>query len=259
MKIALVSLEQAWENKDLNLKNCKEYIGKAASNNVDLIVFPEMTLTGFSMDAKKNGEIENSSKTIINFKKLAQKYEIGIVFGVIILAEGKGENRLYLIDGNGEIKGSYTKIHLFSLSDEDKYYNPGRSLKVVDYKGYSIGLTVCYDLRFPELYSALSKKSDVVLNIANWPEKRVDHWLTLLKARAIENQIYMVGVNRTGKDESGMRYVESSNIFNANGERLEVNIDNNMKIYLIDKKQTKRFKETFNTTSNKEKNIYKRI
>jgi predicted amidohydrolase len=81
----------------------------------------------------------------------------------------------------------------------------------------------------------------------------------LLKARAIENQIYMVGVNRTGKDESGMRYVESSNIFNANGERLEVNIDNNMKIYLIDKKQTKRFKETFNTTSNKEKNIYKRI
>jgi len=133
---------------------------------------------------------------------------------------------------------------LISLSDEDKYYNPGRSLKVVDYKGYSIGLTVCYDLRFPELYSALSKKSDVVLNIANWPEKRVDHWLTLLKARAIENQIYMVGVNRTGKDESGMRYVESSNIFNANGERLEVNIDNNMKIYLIDKKQTKRFKET---------------
>lgn len=259
MKIATVSLNQFWEDKERNLKLCEGYIDEASQKNVELIIFPEMTLTGFSININKTCEIQDKSETIASFQNLAKQYKIAVLFGVVIKEEEKALNQSVFIDEDGNILGKYNKIHPFSFSGEDKYFNAGNQLKVVQYKDYNIGLSICYDLRFPELYSSYAKVCDMIVNIANWPEKRVEHWSTLLKARAIENQLYVVGVNRTGIDGNELEYKESSNIFNANGKIIEFDAKENMKIYSIDKLFTKEFKQKFNTTDDRKIGLYREI
>jgi len=259
MIIATVSLNQIWENKKENLLLCEEYINKASNENVDLIIFPEMTLTGFSTNIRLIAEDEEESNTIGKFIELSKLYNIAILFGLVIKENNKTLNRSIFVDNKGAILGKYTKIHPFSFSGEGEYFNAGTELTVISFNDFNIGLTICYDLRFPELYSALSKKSDLVINIANWPKNRVDHWATLLKARAIENQIFVAGVNRTGKDENGLEYIESSNVFNANGQRLEFDEYEDMKIYEINTNWTKEFKIKFNTINDRKIDFYKEI
>lgn len=259
MKIALVSLNQVWEDKKANLDLCEKYIQKASDKSVDLIVFPEMTLTGFSNNISLTSEDFENSETIESFSLLSKQFNIGIVFGVVIQNEHKALNKSIFVDIEGEVLGDYTKIHPFSFAGENKFFNAGNKLSVNSFKGIKFGLTICYDLRFPEFYSVLGKQVDVVINIANWPSKRVEHWNTLLKARAIENQIFVVGVNRTGKDGNGLEYIESSKTFNANGEEVEFEEFEDMKIYEIDTNWTKEFKTKFNTTNDRRINFYKEI
>jgi omega-amidase len=259
MKIALVSLNQIWEDKKANLDLCESYTQKASLENVDLIVFPEMTLTGFSINIMFTAEDENTSETVKSFSALAKKYSIALIFGVVIKDGDKAFNKAIFINKQGDLIGDYSKIHPFSFAGEDKYFNGGNKLSVVNFEDMNIGLTICYDLRFPELYSLLRRKCDLIINIANWPSKRIDHWNTLLKARAIENQIFIAGVNRIGIDGNGLEYIESSNIFNANGEQLEFEQINDMKIYDLDINWTKSFKLKFNTTNDRKVEFYKEI
>lgn len=259
MKIALVSLNQVWEDKKANLKLCEGYIQKATNENINLIIFPEMTLTGFSNNISITAEEFENSKTIQSFSVFAKKFNIGIVFGVVKQDENKGINKSIFVDCNGEILGDYTKVHPFSFASEDKFFNGGKKLSIVNFQGITLGLTICYDLRFPELYSALGKQTDIIINIANWPAKRIDHWNTLLKSRAIENQIFVIGVNRTGVDGNGLEYIESSHIFNANGEKLEFVQLSDMKIFEIDTNWTKEFKSKLNTTNDRRVDFYKEI
>lgn len=249
MYIALVSLNQIWENKAANLALCKKYIQDALQNDVSVIIFPEMTLTGFSMNTQLIAEDTKDSFTIKNFQELARHYKIAIVFGVVIKENEKCSNRLYFIDDKGEILEHYTKIHPFSFANEDKSYVAGNEIKSVMYQGMRFGLTICYDLRFANLYTVLTKSgSDCIINIANWPAKRVEHWRTLLKARAIETQQFVIGVNRTGSDGNGLSYEQSSLCFNANGEELPSKYEkNDMKIVLCEKSFTQKFREAFNT------------
>lgn len=259
MKIALVSLNQVWEDKKANLNLCEKYIQKASDENVDLIVFPEMTLTAFSTNISLTAEEFENSETIQSFSMLAKQFNIAIVFGVVIQDENKSLNKSLFVDNNGKILSDYTKVHPFSFAGEDKYFNGGNKLSIVNFQGVDFGLTICYDLRFPELYSALGKQTDIIINIANWPAKRIDHWNTLLKARAIENQIFMMGVNRIGVDGNGLEYSESSNVFNANGEKLEFKQIEDMKIFEVDTNWTKEFKTKFNTTNDRKVEFYKEM
>ncbi|MGJ0308734.1 carbon-nitrogen family hydrolase [Aliarcobacter cryaerophilus] len=259
MKIALVSLNQIWEDKKSNLDLCEKYIQEASEQNVYLIIFPEMTLTGFSNNINFTAEKFEDSETIKQFSNLAKKFNIAIVFGVVIEDNEKALNKSIFVNNFGNILTNYSKIHPFSFSGEDKYFNAGNKLSVVEFKDFQIGLTICYDLRFPELYSSLAKESDLIVNIANWPVKRVDHWNTLLKARAIENQIFIAGVNRTGIDGNDLEYLESSNIFNPNGEELEFEKYEDMKIYDIDVNFMKDFKNKFNTVNDRKIEFYKEI
>jgi omega-amidase len=259
MKIALVSLNQVWEDKKVNLDLCEKYIQKASGEDADLIVFPEMTLTGFSMNIGLTAEDFENSQTIQSFSLLAKQFNIGIIFGVVVKDESKALNKSIFVDIHGKVLGDYSKTHPFSFTSEEKFFNAGNKLLVVNFKDVNFGLTICYDLRFPELYSALGKQADVIINIANWPAKRVDHWDILLKARAIENQIFVVGANRTGKDENGLKHIESSNVFNANGERLEFDEYEDMKIYEINTNWTEEFKTKFNTTNDRKIDFYKEI
>lgn len=259
MKIGLVSLNQNWENKKKNLENCEQYIFNASQNKIDLIIFPEMTLTGFSMNISKISETEKDSFTIDSFKLLAKKYKVAIIFGIAIRIEKKVENRLYFISEEGDIKENYTKIHPFSFANEDKFYNAGSSLKKLLFKRHTIGFSICYDLRFPELYTSLAKDCDIIVNIANWPAKRKTHWETLLKARAIENQVFIIGVNRTGIDGNSLEYIESSSIFNADGDKLNFELKNEIKIYEIDKSCTYEYKSKFNSINDRKIEFYKRV
>lgn len=259
MKIALISLDQEWENKEKNLTLCEYYIKEATQKGAVLIIFPEMTLTGFSTNLNLVAEDEKESKSIIDFQNLSKKNNIAIIFGIVTRSGDKGENRSYFVDHKGEILAKYTKIHPFSFAEEDKFLIPGKQLGIVNYNNHTFGLSICYDLRFPELYSALGQKCDVIINIANWPIKRVDHWNTLLKARAIENQIYLVGVNRIGTDGNDLKYEESSVVYNANGENMPFEKSGNMKIVEIDKNWTITFKSKFQTIKDRNINLYKEL
>ena len=260
MKIALISINQSWESKDLNWEECKRYIDKAYRVGVEIIIFPEMTLTGFSLNVEKNGEDRDSSNTIARFKQKAKENNIAIIFGMLVREDGFFYNNSFFISCEGVVIGEYSKIHTFSFAGENEYVNSGNELVVVMYKGVRIGMSICYDLRFPELYSALGKKSDLIINIANWPKKRIDHWVTLLKSRAIENQVYVAGVNRTGVDGNQLEYIESSMIYNANGNLVkELLVDDMMKVYKIDKQQQKEYRKGFLTTKDRRVELYKDI
>jgi omega-amidase len=259
MKVATISLNQVWEDKASNLLLCEKYINKACLKEVDLIIFPEMTLTGFSFNIQYTAEANKNSQTITSFQALAIQKNIAIVFGVTIKHNKKALNKSIFIDNQGNILGEYSKIHPFSFSGESRYFDAGDKLTFFKYKDLSIGLSICYDLRFPELYSGLAKKTDLIINIANWPKKRVDHWNTLLKARAIENQVYVCGVNRLGLDGNKIAYIESSQCFNPNGELLVYDQKEHMKIFNIDKEIPHKFRKKFNTIKDRNIELYREI
>ena len=260
MRIALVSLDQIWENKALNAKACEQPLKIAKENQTDLVIFPEMTLTSYSMNAKLIAEDFDKSTTLELFKSFAINYQVAIIFGVVFRNANKITNEAVCLDKNGKIKSTYSKIHPFSFAGEDQIFTAGDKISFFRLNELSIGLTICYDLRFPELYSALRKHCNLIVNIANWPLKRIDHWNTLLKGRAIENQVVVVGVNRTGKDANGIDYNKSSQILSPGGELLVPLISkNNIDIYVLNLKQLFNFGDSFSTVKDRRPDLYKSI
>ena len=228
-------MDQIWEKKSQNEIKCLDYIKKAAEKNSDIIIFPELTLTGFSMNTVQIAEKEESSKSISFFKKHALDNKIDIVFGLCLESNGKYYNTLCYISHKQKKTYLYRKIHLFSFADENKFYSSGKNIKIVTKADVNLGFTICYDLRFPELFRLYSDKCLIVINIANWPTVRIDHWYTLLKARAIENRMIMVAVNRVGIDDNKIEYNESSRIFDIDGTELKSEfIYKNLSLYKLD-------------------------
>ena len=260
MLVALVSLNQAWENKDKNFQACRSFAQRAKAMGAELVIFPEMTLTAFSMNIGNTAEDYANSLTVESFKELAQEIQVAIIFGVVFRDADKATKNVLLIDCNGKIKGRYSKIHPFTFAGEDNFFNGGNEICVAKLEMVTIGLTICYDLRFPEIYSALGMQSDLIINIANWPAKRVDHWNTLLKARAIETQVFVIGINRTGTDSKGLEYVKSSQAINPNGELLSPEAsDDELDVFDIDPELISKFRQTFSTTQDRKSEFYKSI
>lgn len=222
MKIALGQLNMAWEDKELSLQKVRKLTAQAAAGEADLIVFPEMSLTGFSMDIDRIGEDPDQPESVERMGRIAGEYHIAIGFGWAALPEAgqtKGTNRFTVLDAEGKVLGEYSKLHPFRYGGETDIYQGGDRLVTVPFMGHTIGLFVCYDLRFPEIFELVSEQADVMLVIADWPASRADHWLTLLKARAIENQSYMAGVNCTGR-LNGLDYSGDSAVFDPLGNLL---------------------------------------
>ena len=259
MKIASISLNPFWQDKKSSFDLCHKYIKQASKKSVDLIIFPEMTLTGFSNNVKLLAEEKDNSSSILKFSKLSKKFKIAIVFGVVIKIKSKIYNQCVFINKKGKILGDYSKIHSFSYAQEDKYFASGKKISIISFNDFKIGLSICYDLRFPELYSALAKKSDIIINIASWPKKRINHWRTLLKARAIENQLYVIGVNRTGIDGNKLKYNESSLFYNALGKKIKSENFSKMKIYTLLKKDILEYENNFNAKKDRKIELYKTI
>jgi predicted amidohydrolase len=218
INITLIQSDIIWEDKISNLKNYQEKIDKIEST--DLIILPEMFTTGFSMNPKDISETMNG-ETIQWMKANASKMNSAICGSIIIEEEGKYFNRFIWVNPDGSIH-QYDKKHLFSFAGENKNYTPGNKKIIIEYKGWKICPLVCYDLRFP-VWSRNSEEYDLLIYVANWPTKRKLAWKSLLVARAIENQCYVIGVNRVGKDENNHYYSGESSLINALGETLYIN------------------------------------
>ncbi len=218
MKIALIQLDIKWEAKEENYKRTEFFAEKALREKCDIMVFPEMFNTGFSMNISGIAESEHGGADSV-LSGMALKYGIYIIAGFPIKepAEEKGRNMAAVYDRKGRRIAAYTKMHPFSLLDEDKYYAAGRDTVIFDIDGMTCSVFICYDLRFPEVFRKVAGDVKAIFVIANWPASRKEHWETLLKARAIENQCFVIGVNRTGTDGNGIHYPGASSVFDPSG------------------------------------------
>ncbi len=218
LNIGLLQFDQAWEDKSLNYQKIKALL--SSDVEVDLLLLPEMFNTGFSMNTSQGESMENSGG--INFlKTLSSELNCAIFTSLIISEEKKHFNRGVFIDTNQNIQ-IYDKRKTFGLAGEDKVFTSGETPTFVEFKGWRINLQICYDLRFPELTANRllpdgNSKFDMILYVANWPEKRQEHWNTLLKARAIENQSFVIACNRVGIDFNNITYSGGSCVINAVG------------------------------------------
>lgn len=230
MKISLVQYNPEWENPVNNIAKIEKMILDLPET--DLLIFPELSLTGFTMKSQDYGE-EADGISMKYFISLAQRLKKDIFAGVIENDNGSYFNNLIHFDRNGLIAARYRKIHPFSYADEDRFYSPGDELVVTKINKIRFGLTVCYDLRFPELYRKYTKEGvDMLINIANWPSKRILHWQSLLRARAIENLSFMIGVNRTGTDPYN-EYNGCSGVYSPLGDEI-VSVVDDEKIITVD-------------------------
>lgn len=205
------SLYQAntlWMDIDGNLKNIETVIKKSKSFDADILVCPEVCTTAY---ATKNPEIAQTmdSFMIDRLLSMAKKYQLAICGSFMIQENGKLYNRFIWFSADGEIF-KYDKAHLFSLADENIYFTRGSNTITISYQGWEIRPYICYDIRFP-VWNRNKKTDnkfdyDILVYVSNWPTKRYYHWKHLLIARAIENQAYVIGVNRVGKDGNGFEY-----------------------------------------------------
>ena len=215
MKAAVCQMEIEFENKENNLKRAEKFIAAAAMENADIIFFPEMSFTGFSMNIEKTREMDEYSKKRIC--QAATKHKIAIGFGVTVLRNGKGENHYILSDKNGKVISDYIKLHSFSIGGEREQFRKGNNIVTAHICGRYISTFICYDLRFPEIFRAAAGVSSIIAVAANWPSARSMHWTALLRARAIENQVYVIGINCTGRQEN-IEYSGDSCVISPSGE-----------------------------------------
>lgn len=215
-RLSLIQSNLHWENSIQNLEAFNTHLAKIAAPT-DLIVLPEMFTTAFSMNATELAE-SMEGKTMKWMAKQAEKLDAAVVGSLIIEENENYYNRLIWMLPDGTYH-QYDKRHLFGMSGEDKSYEAGKSRLEVNWRGWRFCPMICYDLRFP-VWSRNTNDYDVLLYIANWPITRSFHWKALLLARAIENQAFVVGVNRVGTDGKGYYYSGDSSIISPRGEYL---------------------------------------
>lgn len=213
MITALLQTNLIWENPAENTRLIEHQIANL-NELVDLIVLPEMFTSGFTMNPKVVAETMQG-ETISWMKKIAKENNSAITGSLVIEENGNYYNRLIFVFPDGSLQ-YYDKRHLFSFAGEDKEYTAGKDKLIVEYKGFKICLLICYDLRFP-VFSRNVENYDVLIYVANWPKSRINAWDILLKARAVENMCYVIGVNRVGFDGNNHEYVGHSQVVNYLG------------------------------------------
>ncbi len=228
LHFSLLQSSLFWEDKGANLDHFAQKI-KSIEQPTEIIVLPEMFNTGFSMQPEKLAETMEGP-TVDWMRRIAFEKRAVITGSLIIEEGGKYYNRLIWMLPNGQL-GYYDKRHLFAFGGEDQHYTPGNKRLIASVKGWKINLQICYDLRFPvwarqqivqtkETEEGVNKEYDVLLYVANWPEKRNHAWKTLLTARAIENQCFTIGVNRVGLDGNNIAHCGDSMVVGPLGEIL---------------------------------------
>lgn len=223
LKISIVQTTLHWEDVDANLKHFTKKIGDIVEAT-DVIVLPEMFTTGFAVDRTKIAE-EHGGKGLQWMLAMAKNKNAVIVGSIAVKESGSLFNRLYWVEPSGKVL-HYNKRHLFRMAGENNHFTAGQEKIIIEYKGWKICPLICYDLRFPVWSrnkwtmsdNEMQAEYDVLLYVANWPEVRSYPWKQLLIARAIENQSFVIGVNRIGKDGNGFAHSGDSAVINPRGE-----------------------------------------
>lgn len=260
LKLFLAQMNIRWENKPANRFTCARLVEQAVSKKVDLIIFPELTLTGFSVHNKSLAEQAGTSETVDFFCQLAKENKIAIIFGVIISAGQKQKNMAVAVNAKGKIMAEYQKIHTFSLAKENQNFSSGNKAGFFTLNGFKIALAICYDLRFPGLFEVLATKyrPDVFVIIANWPSARILHWRTLLAARSLDTQSYVIGVNRVGSG-GGLQYSGFSSAHSPWGEKIIELQGACSATVSIDKQKIKNIRSSFSSLRDKKPAIYSHL
>lgn len=210
-----------WEDPIANLNMLEKKI-RSISNKTEIIILPEMFSTGFSMKPEKLAETMDG-ETVKWMKRVSAEKKVILTGSLIIEEEKKYFNRLVWMLPNGEY-GYYDKRHLFAYAGEDEHYTPGTKRLIASVSGWKINLLICYDLRFPVWTRQQPQEGDpefdLLIYVANWPERRINAWKTLLQARAIENQCFVAGINRVGKDGNDIYHNGNSMVIDPVGEIL---------------------------------------
>lgn len=242
LKITTVQSELVWQDPKLN-RAAFDILLSSINNETDLVVLPEMFTTGFTMDSKSYAE-EQKGETLVWLRRWAQKLNSSIIGTYIVERNSAFYNSAVCVMPDGKYY-AYDKRHLFRMGEEDKFFTPGRKQVEINIKGWKIRPLICYDLRFP-VWSRNNTDYDVLIYMANWPKSRSYIWSTLLSARAIENQCYVVGVNRVGKDGNNLDYNGLSSVYDFSGNILYQKIDN-PEVYTIElnKEELLSFKKQF--------------
>lgn len=220
MKITGLQLNTVWHDKRANHARVRRLLEETPPESGSLVLLPEMFSTGFSMDVATVTEgSDQSSEQFL--RDIAAQYGVGVLGGVVTTApDGRGRNQAVLFQPDGTEGTRYQKIHPFRYAGETDYYEPGCSISLFEWQGCATATFICYDLRFPEDFRrAVAQGAQLFTVIANWPTARLSHWTALLVARAIENQAYVVGVNRCGSDPN-VDYPGHSLVVDPRGEIL---------------------------------------
>jgi predicted amidohydrolase len=234
LKIVLLQQDLVWENVIENLAHFGNLI-YGLNQEVDIVMLPEMFTTGFSMQPEIFAMYnqEHSLKTI---KKWASDKGVAICGSIMVAEDSRYFNRFFWIEPNSDFS-FYDKAHLFRMGEENLHYSKGNTHQLINYKGWKIAPFVCYDLRFPVwMRKTKTYNYDLIILVANWPERRASHWKALTLARAIENQCYLAAVNRIGSDKNNINHSGDSCVINPLGEFVfEAKNSKDLNIITIDK------------------------
>ena len=219
LRVTTIQANLIWQNKAANLAKFDKILRGLSRDETDVVVLPEMFTTGFSMSPKTLAE-PMSGETVAFLTEKSKALNAAITGSFICKEEEKYYNRLIWMQPDGQFQ-TYDKRHLFTLVREQDYYAAGQKILQIEWRGWTIRPLICYDLRFPVWSRNVEPNFyDVLLYVANWPERRRLPWQSLLVARAIENQAFVVGVNRVGADGHGVLHSGDTTIVDFSGERL---------------------------------------
>lgn len=242
LKVAVLQYDIEWLNIEKNLEKV-ESLCSQIQGEIDIFFLPEMFATGFTVSPE---EIDRKSQNIVfdRLNAIAKKYQAVFTGSHPFFENGEFYNRMFFI-APGSADDFYNKRHLFSIGEENHKYQCGTERKIFEYKGWRLMPQICYDLRFP-VWSRNNLNYDLLYYSANWPSVRNYAWELLLKARAIENQCYVIGINRIGKDGRDLSYIGNSQVISVNGEIIE-NAGDQEKVIIVtlQKELMTRFRQSF--------------
>jgi predicted amidohydrolase len=244
LRVALIQTNLVWENPAENRRLLNDKIN-AISDGIDLIVLPEMFTSGFTMNAEAVSE-PMDGPTMTWLKTKAKEKQAAIIGSLVISENDNFYNRLVCVEPSGKVT-QYDKRHTFTLAGEHKIYTAGTEKVIINYKGWKICPLVCYDLRFP-VWARNVEDYDLLIYVANWPRIRTNAWDALLKARAIENMAYCIGVNRVGLDGNEYEYIGHSGAYDVLGNRMDTISENEeaTEIVTLDKEHISKYREKLN-------------
>ncbi|WP_299105779.1 amidohydrolase [uncultured Winogradskyella sp.] len=244
LRVAIIQTDLVWENPEENRRLLEAKIN-AMSTDVDLIVLPEMFTSGFTMNPDAVAETMEG-KTIAWLKDITKAKQMAIMGSLVVSENNNFYNRMVCVEPSGTIT-TYDKRHTFTLAGEHKVYTAGTEKVLFNYKGWKVCPLVCYDLRFP-VWARNVEDYDLLIYVANWPKVRIDAWDTLLKARAIENMTYCIGVNRVGLDGNNFEYSGHSTAYDVLGNRIDTLSENEeaIQIVTLEKSAIKKYQQKLN-------------